>query len=112
MVWTFKYLTCEISRLVLVIILFSPVWLLARNPIPHSAEMKFRHYSSDDGLPSDNINCSFKDSRGYMWFGTENGLSRFDGQSFKNFTRSGAAPHGHSQVAIRDIVEDQKGNLW
>lgn len=45
-----------------------------------------RRVSAADGLPSNNINCIAQDADGYIWFGTTNGLSRFDGYSAVNFT--------------------------
>ena len=38
--------------------------------------MKFDHLTIDDGLSSNNVNCIFQDSRGFMWFGTEGGLAK------------------------------------
>lgn len=54
-----------------------------------------RRVSAADGLPSNNINCIAQDADGYIWFGTTNGLSRFDGYSAVNFTSlspDGGAP--------------------
>ncbi len=53
----------------------------AQNPHP-----AWRNYTTDHGLPSSEVHCILQDSEGYMWFGTDNGLSRFDGYSFKNFS--------------------------
>ena len=47
--------------------------------------VNFRHLTVDDGLPQMSVNAIEKDSAGYMWFGTGDGLSRFDGYNFFNF---------------------------
>ena len=48
--------------------------------------LKFEHLQTDAGLSQSNVISILQDSRGFMWFGTETGLSRFDGAHFKNFT--------------------------
>ena len=45
----------------------------------------FSNLSLDDGLSQITVLCSFQDSRGLMWFGTRNGLNRYDGYSFDVF---------------------------
>jgi ligand-binding sensor domain-containing protein len=46
-------------------------------------EYKFINFSSKNGLSSNSINAIVKDNNGFMWFGTEDGLNKFDGQNFK-----------------------------
>lgn len=48
-------------------------------------QILFRNYNVSDGLPSSTVRAITQDSQGYMWFGTKNGLSRFDGYQFKTF---------------------------
>ena len=48
-------------------------------------QLLFRNFSVADGLPSGTVRAIVQDDEGYMWFGTKNGLSRFDGYQFKNF---------------------------
>src|SRR5262245_57921991 len=70
--------------------------------------LAFRHYDVPDGLPSSRVNVIFQDSKNYIWFGTVEGLSRFDGLRFTNYdTRDGL---DHSQ--INTIIEDKRGGLW
>ena len=45
--------------------------------------IKFNHLQTDDGLSQSNVLCIFQDSRGFMWFGTEDGLNKYDGYNFK-----------------------------
>ncbi|MET3501580.1 signal transduction histidine kinase [Mucilaginibacter rubeus] len=45
-----------------------------------------KNYSAPDGLPSSRVNYLMQDSRGFIWLATDKGVSRFDGQHFKNFT--------------------------
>lgn len=71
--------------------------------------LPMRLYSTDDGLVSNEITASFQDSRGYIWFGTYDGLSRFDGKKFRNY---GENDSGLGGSIIRDIKEDVQGNIW
>jgi len=74
-----------------------------QNPHPH-----FRHYGTEHGLPSPEVYCAFEDSRGYMWFGTDNGASRFNGYTFKNY----GPQEGLRSNVVFDIKEDGKGRIW
>jgi ligand-binding sensor domain-containing protein len=49
----------------------------------YSKEPAYLHYGVGDGLPSAMVYCAFQDSKGFIWFGTANGLVRFDGTRFK-----------------------------
>src|ERR1700748_3791846 len=46
---------------------------------------QFSHLDISDGLSHNQVNCIYKDSKGFMWFGTMSGLNRYDGYSFKIF---------------------------
>jgi two-component sensor histidine kinase len=49
---------------------------------------RFQHYRIKDGLPAKDITCITQDKRGFIWLGSENGISRFDGTSFTNYSTS------------------------
>jgi ligand-binding sensor domain-containing protein len=67
-----------------------------------------RNISVEDGLPSNSVQDIFKDSRGYLWFGTEAGLCRYDGINLKTFTTIDGLPGNR----IWSVTEDQSGNIW
>ena len=69
----------------------------------------FRHLTSSDGLSCNHVECILKDSRGYMWFGTEYGLNRFDGYRFKHFFKKDIP---YSSDNISSLQEDSWGNIW
>jgi ligand-binding sensor domain-containing protein len=77
--------------------------LAQQNPQPY-----FRNYSTEHGLPSPETYCTFQDSRGYIWFGTDNGACRFDGYEFRTF----GSKDGLSSNVVFDIFEDGKGRIW
>lgn len=68
----------------------------------------FKHYSVDDGLPTNAIYGGLQDKFGYIWFYSEKGISRFDGYEFRNYTVKDGLP-------VNDIfmmTEDDCGRLW
>jgi len=67
-----------------------------------------QHYTTKDGLPSNNCFFSLQDSKGYLWFGTDAGVSRFDGKSFENFSIDDGLPD--NQILM--LQEDKKGRVW
>jgi ligand-binding sensor domain-containing protein/signal transduction histidine kinase len=71
----------------------------------------FDHLSSSDGLSDNNVETIFQDSKGFMWFGTRNGLNKFDGNHFKSFTMDPNNPNTISNNVIWDIHEFQQ-QLW
>ncbi len=73
---------------------------------------QFSHYGVSEGLSQSEILCIFQDSEGYMWFGTQNGLNKFDGYSFKRFFNDPDDTSTISSNWIFDIAEDPNGVLW
>ena len=72
----------------------------------------FSHYTSDNGLSQNSITAMMKDRNGYLWFGTRDGLNKFDGS---NFTLYNSKPDNLSSVLsnrILDVKEDNKGYVW
>ena len=66
--------------------------------------------SSQSGLPQDNINCIFQTRDGYLWFGTNEGIGRFDGVHFTTFDHLNTPDLKMS--AARSMLEDREGRLW
>lgn len=73
---------------------------------------QFTHYTVDDGLPSNDIICQLQDKRGNMWFGTYDGLCKFDGYSFKLYTGNPDKSFTLYNLRIDQMREDQYGNIW
>ena len=70
---------------------------------------QFRRITSSDGLSCNHVRCILEDSRGYMWFGTEYGLNRFDGYRFRKFFKKDIP---YSIDNISSLQEDAWGNIW
>lgn len=71
-------------------------------------EYGYTRYDSKDGLASSTVYCMTQDVEGFMWFGTETGLNRFDGTHFKTFTQEDGLPDNE----IIQLYADSKGRLW
>ncbi|MBN2611633.1 MAG: response regulator [Bacteroidales bacterium] len=74
--------------------------------------LRFRHYTINQGLSQNMIDCIYKDKYGFMWFGTLNGLNRFDGYSFRVYKHN---PHDKKSISnnyIYCMCGDKFGNLW
>jgi len=91
---------------------FTLILLLLVAKVFAQPPVKIEHYSTEDGLSHDIITCMFKDSKGYMWFGTWNGINRFDGHNFTSFTSSPGDKSQIKNVRIEQIFEDKVNHLW
>jgi signal transduction histidine kinase/ligand-binding sensor domain-containing protein/DNA-binding response OmpR family regulator len=74
--------------------------------------LDFRDITMEDGLPSNNVTCIAQDSQGFMWFGTEGGLVRYDGYKFKIYKYDPDDPESISDHHINSLFKDSKGTLW
>ena len=66
------------------------------------------HYTSKNGLASNNCYYILQDDKGFIWIATDNGLSRFDGTNFQNFTIEDGLP----DTQILQMTEDKQGRIW
>ncbi|HAQ17709.1 MAG TPA: hypothetical protein DCR40_00565, partial [Prolixibacteraceae bacterium] len=77
-----------------------------------SQQYIFTYYSIDNGLSQSVVNCIYQDSKGYIWMGTQNGLNRFNGETFDVYTYNPVDSNSISNNWIFAITEDSSGNLW
>lgn len=74
--------------------------------------LNFDFYSQENGLSSNQIHCIHQDKKGWMWFGTSQGVCRFDGYKFTVFKNDPDDSTNLKGSLVRTIFEDQKGQLW
>ncbi|KAA6339291.1 Sensor histidine kinase TmoS [termite gut metagenome] len=88
-----------------------PMFIFLRiNATPNVA---MEHYTVNNGLASNVVFCSLKDSDGFMWFGTLYGLCSFDGINFKTYTNHDRYFYSDNPPRnIQAIIEDKNGFLW
>ena len=90
------------------------LWLVVLISPAHTQDqdLKFQRYTVLDGLSNGYIHCILQDHKGYMWFGTEMGLDRFDGHAFKSYQADKDDPHSIHDNLVTTIFEDSRGRLW
>jgi signal transduction histidine kinase/ligand-binding sensor domain-containing protein/CheY-like chemotaxis protein len=74
--------------------------------------IEFSHLTINEGLSQNTINCILKDSKGYMWFGTQDGLNRYDGYGIKVYKHTPQKNRIAFSNIIQTLYEDKSGNLW
>jgi len=89
------------------LLLFVLILSLTANGISHNS---FRHFLSKDGLPINTVTCSTSDHLGYLWFGTRDGICRFDGAEFTVLECNG--PECPASGLVFSLSEDKEGRLW
>lgn len=91
----------HLSRYLIILYCLLPGFLHAQHAV-------FRHYTTREGLPSSEIYCVLQDSKGYMWFGTDRGLLRFDGNQFITYSTT----EGLADNAVFTLREGLGQRIW
>ena len=71
-------------------------------------QLPIKSYTTADGLPVDNVKRIKRDSHGFLWFCTRDGLSKFDGYQFTNYGKEQGLPHPN----VNDLIESRGGPYW
>lgn len=74
--------------------------------------IKFHHITTNDGLSHEHVLSTLKDSKGFIWFATQQGVNRYDGYNFKIFKHSFKNKKSLSNNIAFDIMEDEAGSIW
>ncbi len=95
-----------------ILLLLMVIWIqIPANGQVSVTQFTFDIFSQEDGLPNNQIQCIYQDSKGWMWIGTSQGLSRFDGYNFVNFLPNPNDSTSLNGNLVRVIREDKNGNL-
>jgi ligand-binding sensor domain-containing protein len=78
----------------------------------YSQKLYFEQLSTRQGLPSNMVNCIVQDNKGFLWFGTGAGLTRYDGYTFKTFQHDPENDKTISNNYIVGMVIDKDGRFW
>ncbi len=73
---------------------------------------KVEYYSAENGLSHEAVTYMLKDKEGFMWFGTWDGVNRFDGRSFLSYKSSPGDQSHLGNDRIDQVMEDQNDHLW
>jgi len=77
-----------------------------------SLDYEFEQLTSNDGLSQNTVYCIAQDSLGFLWFGTEDGLNRYDGYNFTIFRPDWNDPYSIRSNSIMDLYTARDGTLW
>jgi signal transduction histidine kinase/ligand-binding sensor domain-containing protein/CheY-like chemotaxis protein/HPt (histidine-containing phosphotransfer) domain-containing protein len=97
---------------------FTAILLISQTPaslcadLPASPGINFNLASFSKNLTQQTVEFTFQDSRGFLWFLTQEGLNKYNGLTLENYRHSPTDPKSISTNAVTGMVEDLKGNLW
>ncbi len=94
------------KKLIIPFIFLCLAGVTVAQPLTHS--FRFRHYSVEDGLSSNSVRSIIQDRKGYIWFGTDNGVDCFDGKQTYNYGRK----DGPGNSSVYAMFEDADGLIW
>ncbi len=92
---------------VFIFILFFPLFIYSQSPY-----IKLEYLAIENGLSQSGVQCILQDSKGFIWFGTYNGLNKYDGYRFTVYLNDPEDSTSISANGIRALYEDSTGNLW
>src|SRR5260370_21424734 len=81
-------------------------------PVVDGKGIRFTRLSTDDGLSQTRVSQIVQDDQGFMWFGSQYGLNRYDGYKFKVFKHEPGNRNSLSGVFIYSLFKDRSGSLW
>lgn len=76
------------------------------------AELKLQHLTLREGLSQSTVYAIVQDAQGFMWFGTQDGLNRFDGYTITVFKHDPADSNSIADNSIWSLLSDSRGDLW
>ncbi|MBY0503410.1 MAG: hypothetical protein K2X03_05865 [Bryobacteraceae bacterium] len=79
---------------------------MAAPPLP------FERLGMAEGLSQATVRCTLQDRQGYLWFGTQDGLNRYDGQTFRIYRHAEENPDSLPNNSVSALLEDRQGTLW
>src|SRR5476649_1009435 len=102
----------SLTRLVYVPLYLFLVGLLSPVQLRAQQNVRFTHITTGDGLSQSTVLCMLKDKYGLMWFGTDDGLDKYDGYHFTDYRNRVNDRSSLVGNSITSLFEDKAGNLW
>ena len=72
----------------------------------------FKHITTNDGLSQSNVTCMLQDNEGFMWFGTQDGLNRYDGKTLKVYKKDPLRRKSLGHNYILSLFKNRDGDFW
>ncbi len=88
------------------------LFLLKISALAQNDQLRFERLTINDGLSLSSVYSIYQDSKGFMWFGTEDGLNKYDGQRFRIFRPEPGNPYSLANKWTEIIYEDSKAQIW
>src|SRR5829696_3474980 len=92
------------------LIIISLTWCISIDA--QKPRFQFDHLGTDKGLSQSNVLSILQDTRGFMWFGTSDGLNKYDGYRFTAYKNDPKNPHSISGNFIMDMAQSKNGDIW
>jgi two-component sensor histidine kinase/ligand-binding sensor domain-containing protein len=86
--------------------------LLCIEVVPAGASPKFKNLSVASGLSHNSVWCIFQDNQGFFWFGTDDGVSKYDGYNFTVYRHHKYDSTSLSHNVVRALLQDRSGMIW
>ena len=104
----------NVNYLKFIILFFLSIQLYAQqtHKILQAKNHKFDYMNPDTGLLENSVQSIFQDSQGFMWYGTPNGLYKYDGFNFTAYRNNYSDPFSLSENSVTTLFEDKSGLLW
>jgi signal transduction histidine kinase/ligand-binding sensor domain-containing protein/CheY-like chemotaxis protein len=81
-------------------------------PVIEGKDIRFKHLSTEDGLSQSRVDNILQDDQGFMWFGTRNGLNRYDGYRFRVFRQDPSRQNSLGGVFVYSLLKARSGMIW
>jgi ligand-binding sensor domain-containing protein/signal transduction histidine kinase len=95
-----------------IVFIFLLITIVVNQSFAQPAKIKFDQIGLEQGLSQSTVNAIVQDKYGFMWFGTQDGLNRYDGYSIKTFKHDPIDSNSISNNKIQVLLSDKSGNLW
>ena len=92
--------------------IYTVLFFIAHLPLFGQNRLHIDHLTLEDGLSQNNVRAIVQDKKGFMWFGTHDGLNRFDGYKFTVFKYNPYNTKSFPEGFITGLCEDKEGYLW
>lgn len=107
-----KNVICKILTGGITTALFLSLFIVPAGGQAFHEHLRFNHLTVEDGLSQSTVTAIYQDSRGMVWFGTNDGLNKYNGYEISIFRHNPEDSASISYDDISDILEDRNGNLW
>lgn len=96
----------------LLVLIGSLLFLCGRTSFAQVHKPDFTHLTTNEGLSQSTVLCILKDSKGFMWFGTNEGLNKYDGYEFSIYKHYPTDQTSLNSNMVNDLLEDNHGTIW